>query len=126
MAESVLSVLQPAVPESALVELPPHARLPRLDLGVDWESFWEEFPSSVRANFSGPRAPKYSELANIPGFRMDWIRGSLPPWLGMWMPNLLLAAIALWLNWVAIKERPLFSRFLRPHISAPRISIPKE
>jgi LPS export ABC transporter permease LptF len=48
-------------------------------------------------------------------------RGSMPPWLGMWLPNLLLAVLALWLNWVAIKERPLFSRFLRP-----RIIIPKE
>ena len=80
MAKSVLSVSQPEAPESSLIELPPHARLPRLDLGVDWASPWEEFPSSLRVTFTGPRPPKYSELANNPGFRMDWIRGSLPPW----------------------------------------------
>lgn len=61
-----------------LVELPPHARLPRLDLGIDWESPREEFRTSARELFTGPRPPKYSEVENTPGFRMDWIRGRLP------------------------------------------------
>ncbi len=44
--------------EIELLELPPHSRLPRLDLGVDWESPWQEFGTSVRDFFTGPRAPK--------------------------------------------------------------------
>jgi TonB family protein len=63
---------------SYLEELPPHARLPRLDLGIDWESPREEFRTSARELFTGPRPPKYSEVENTPGFRMDWIRGRLP------------------------------------------------
>ena len=61
-----------------LEELPPHARVPRLDLGIDWESPREEFRTSARELFTGPRPPKYSEVENTPGFRMDWIRGRLP------------------------------------------------
>jgi TonB family protein len=64
--------------EDYLEELPPHSRLPRLDLGIDWESPREEFRSSVREFFTGPRPPKYSEVDNTPGFRVDWIRGRLP------------------------------------------------
>jgi TonB family protein len=64
--------------EDDLVELPPHSRLPRLDLGIDWESPREEFRSSLRELVSGPRPPKYSEVENTPGFRMDWVRPRLP------------------------------------------------
>jgi len=66
------------VDEDYLEELPPHSRLPRLDLGIDWESPREEFRSSVREFFTGTRPPKYSEVENTPGFRMDWVRGRLP------------------------------------------------
>lgn len=66
--------------EDYLEELPPHSRLPRLDLGIDWESPREEFRSSLREFLSGPRPPKYSEVENTPGFRVDWIRGRLPGW----------------------------------------------
>ena len=52
--------------------------MPRLDLGIDWESPREEFRTSARELFTGPRPPKYSEVENTPGFRMDWIRGRLP------------------------------------------------
>ena len=69
---------QPATLADSLVELPPHARLPRLDLAIDWESPREEFWSSVRANVSGPRPPKYSEAAKNREFRVEWIRGKPP------------------------------------------------
>jgi TonB family protein len=64
--------------EDYLEELPPHSRLPRLDLGIDWGSPREEFGSSLREFISGPRPPTYSEVENTPGFRMDWIRPRLP------------------------------------------------
>jgi TonB family protein len=64
--------------EDFLEELPPHSRLPRLDLGIDWESPGEEFRSSLREFFRGPRPPTYNEVENTPGFRMDWIRPRLP------------------------------------------------
>lgn len=61
-----------------LVELAPHSRLPRLDLGIDWESPREEFRTSVRELLTGPRPPEYSELERTEGFRVDWVRGKLP------------------------------------------------
>jgi TonB family protein len=64
--------------EDYLEELSPHSRLPRLDLGIDWESPREEFGSSLREFISGPRPPAYSEVENTPGFRMDWIRPRVP------------------------------------------------
>ncbi|MBZ5696159.1 MAG: TonB family protein [Acidobacteriia bacterium] len=76
--------MQPVIPPEAppladyLVELPPHARLPRLDLAIDWESPRREFWSSVRANVAGPRPPKYGELAESRGFRVEWVRGKPP------------------------------------------------
>jgi len=63
-----------------LIELPPHSRLPRLDLGVDWESPWREFRTSVRDFFTGPRAPKEGEETRDSGFRVQWVRGKLSGW----------------------------------------------
>jgi TonB family protein len=62
----------------SLVELEPHSRLPRLDLGIDWESRREGFVTSLRGFVSGPRAPKDAELARDSGFHVDWIRGRMP------------------------------------------------
>jgi TonB family protein len=64
--------------DEALVELPVHSRLPRLDLGVDWESPWREFRSSVRDFFSGPRPPVDSEERPNPYLRVHWIQGKMP------------------------------------------------
>jgi TonB family protein len=64
--------------EDSLVELSPHARLPRLDLGIDWGSRRQEFWTSLQAVFTGPRAPTYDELAKSPGFRVDWVRSRWP------------------------------------------------
>jgi TonB family protein len=73
--------MQPVMQREPLVEtfieLPPHSRLPRLDLGVDWESPWGEFGTSVRDFFAGPQPLKDSEL-ETPPLRVDWIQGKLP------------------------------------------------
>jgi TonB family protein len=66
--------------EIQLIELSPHSRLPRLDLGVDWESPWREFRTSVRDFFTGPRAPKEGEEARNSVFRVEWVRGKLSGW----------------------------------------------
>jgi TonB family protein len=67
------SELQPSMDE-----LPVHSRLPRLDLGVDWESPWEEFRSSVRDFFHGPRAPENADAPQDSDLRVQWIEGQLP------------------------------------------------
>jgi protein TonB len=64
--------------DSSMVELPPHARLPRLDLGIDWEPRGEIFRSSVAGVFTGPPAPKDWELQRIRTPRIDWIEGKMP------------------------------------------------
>jgi TonB family protein len=62
-----------------LIELSPHSRLPRLDLGVDWESPWHEFRTSVRDFFSGARAPKNAGEGNS-AFRVEWVPEKVPGW----------------------------------------------
>jgi TonB family protein len=64
--------------ESHLEELPPHARLPRLDLGIEWESSGEVFRTSLEAVLTGPPAPKDSELKKVQVLRVDWVEGKLP------------------------------------------------
>ena len=64
--------------DSQLVELPPHARLPRLDLGIDWESRGEIFRSSVAGVLTGPPTPKDWELKRIRTPRIDWVDGKIP------------------------------------------------
>ena len=64
--------------DSQLVGLPAHARLPRLDLGIDWESRGEIFRSSVAGVLTGPPTPKDWELKRIRTPRIDWIEGKMP------------------------------------------------
>ncbi len=78
MRETMQTAMKPEPLMDALIELPPHSRLPRLDLGVDWESPWEEFGTSIRDFFTGPRPLKDSEVTETPALRVDWIRGKLP------------------------------------------------
>jgi TonB family protein len=52
--------------------------LPRLDLGVDWESPWEEFRSSVRDFFHGPRAAVNPDAPQDSQLRVHWIEGQIP------------------------------------------------
>ena len=66
--------------EIQLIELSPHSRLPRLDLGVDWESPWREFRTSVRDFFTGPLAPKGGKVAGNHAFRVEWVRGKISGW----------------------------------------------
>jgi TonB family protein len=64
--------------EETLAELPSHSRLPRLDLGVDWGSPWQEFRSSLRAYFNGERAPQDAELPADADLRVEWIQDRFP------------------------------------------------
>ncbi len=73
----------PIIPPSrevqhSMEELPVHSRLPRLDLGVDWESPWEEFRSSVRDFFHGPRATVDADAPQDSHLRVQWVEGRLP------------------------------------------------
>jgi TonB family protein len=76
MQSAVKRVLEPV--EGPPVELPSHSRLPRLDLGVDWGSPWQEFWSSWRAYFSGERAPGDAEIPADSDLRVEWIQGKFP------------------------------------------------
>jgi TonB family protein len=67
-------------PADSVVELCSRGQLPRLDLGIDWESPWQAFRSSVRDFFSGKRAPKESELGSDCALRVDWVGGKNSPW----------------------------------------------
>jgi TonB family protein len=66
--------------EDSMIDWPPQGRLPRLDLGIDWESPWSEFRSSVRDFLAGQRAPKNHELPADSDLRVDWIEGKNSPW----------------------------------------------
>lgn len=68
----------PQLELDSLIELSPHARLPRLDLGIDWGTPAQEFRTSLESVFAGARAPTDSDLSQIEGFRVDWIQGQLP------------------------------------------------
>ena len=58
--------------------LPVHSRLPQLDLGVDWESPWEEFRTSLGSFFLGPRVTRDARAAQNAQFRVAWIEGKVP------------------------------------------------
>ena len=76
MQSAAKRALEPA--QGTLVELPSHSKLPRLDLGVDWGSPWQEFRSSLRSYFSGERAPQDAELPADSDLRVEWIQGRFP------------------------------------------------
>ena len=64
--------------QHSVEELPVHSRLPRLDLGVDWESPWEEFRSSLRDFFRGQRAIVERDAPQDSQLRVQWVEGHLP------------------------------------------------
>jgi TonB family protein len=78
MTKFVLPAAQLERVGHSLTQPSAHSRLPRLDFGIDWGSPRQEFSTSLRTFFTGPRPPKYSELAKSKGFRVDWIRGRWP------------------------------------------------
>jgi TonB family protein len=73
-----LSPLELRPLEDQLEELPPHARLPRLDLGIEWESSGEVFRTSLESVLTGPPTPKDWELKRVKVLRIDWVEGKLP------------------------------------------------
>jgi len=59
-----------------------------LALGVAWPSAWQEFRSSLRAFFAGPRAPKVGAFSGGANLTIYWVSGR--------MPGRALAASSLW------------------------------
>jgi len=51
-----------------------------LDLGVDWESPWQEFHTSLRDFFDKAPVPTEAELPQDADLRVHWIRGKTPGW----------------------------------------------
>jgi TonB family protein len=76
MRSAAKRALEPT--EEPLVERSPHSQLPRLDLGVDWGSPWQEFRTSWRAYFHGERAPEDAEMPADADLRVEWIQGRFP------------------------------------------------
>ncbi|MGH9758338.1 MAG: hypothetical protein ACRD4M_11420, partial [Candidatus Acidiferrales bacterium] len=69
-----MPVIEPTeAPTDALIELPSLSRLPQLDLGIDWESPWEEFRSSLRDYFHGAPVPRDNELPQDSDLRALWL-----------------------------------------------------
>ncbi len=64
--------------DDSLIELPPYARLPRLDLAIEWESAGQEFRTSVRDFFAGPRPAKEAGAGSERVLRAEWIQGRVP------------------------------------------------
>jgi TonB family protein len=77
-SEPAVRPVAPEQTQASVVELPAHARLPRLDLGVDWGSPWRDFRTSWHDFFRGPRAPRDSELPADSALRVEWIEGKIP------------------------------------------------
>jgi TonB family protein len=53
------------------------SRLSNPEFAVHWPSPWQEFLTSLRAYFTGPRAPNDSDSARISVLRIHWVRGRL-------------------------------------------------
>ena len=53
---------------------------PACNLGLEWESPWQEFRTSVRDFVAGPRPTKDGLEPDNPALRAHWIRGRLPAW----------------------------------------------
>jgi TonB family protein len=124
----------------SLVEFSPHGQLPRLDLGIDWESPWREFRSSIADFISGQHVPKDHELPADSDLRVHWIGGKNSPWafaassawhiiavvllvLPIWgfLPATAhnLAPVQIDVNWDAVRD-------LRPiHLQTPDLPAPK-
>ncbi len=103
---------------NSLEAMPVRSRLPRLDLGVDWESPWAEFRSSIRAFFLGPRPSRDAKLLKNSPLRVDWIEGKLP--------RSAFAASSLWhVAIVMILLLPIwgFLAQAQPNLAMPRIEL---
>ncbi len=76
MQSAAKRVLVPV--QETSVELPAHCKLPRLALGVDWSSPWQDFWSSWRTYCNGERVPQDAEMPADSDLRVDWIQGKFP------------------------------------------------
>lgn len=72
----MLGPMEPLLELEHSSSLAPEAR--PLGMGVRWESPWAEFASSLRASFTGPRAPKDGEVTQNRILRIDWVHGQFP------------------------------------------------
>src|SRR5690348_3400159 len=73
---------------------PPHARLPRLDLGIDWGSRWNDFGTSLKAAFTGPRPEGHEAISGGADLRVEWVQGRRPN--GALLAAILCHAGAIW------------------------------
>lgn len=64
--------------DTSIVTQPPHARLPRLDLGIDWGSRWGDFRTSLRAALTGPRPEGNEAISGGADLRVEWIQSRRP------------------------------------------------
>jgi TonB family protein len=78
-----------------LIEKPAHSRLPLLDLGIDWSPAWDEFRSSLRDAFHGPRPESNEPVSGGPELRVEWIGTRRPDW--SFVAALLSHVAAIWL-----------------------------
>jgi TonB family protein len=135
--------------EDSVVEFSPHGRLPRLDLGIDWESPWREFCSSVSGFFFGPRASEDREPGSTSELRVDWVGGRnslwafavssvwhviavallvLPIWRFLPAPEHNLAPVQLEVNWSPQQDlppihlTPKLPAFVRKSPPAPKLA----
>jgi TonB family protein len=139
-AHPVRSSAPSRVLDDSLVECPPHGRLPRLDLGIEWGSSWAEFRSTLATLVSGPRRPTNSELPEDSDLRVHWIEGKNSPWAfaasSLWhVAAVLIAILPIWgflpatthnlapvqieLTWAAPQDLPPI------HLQAPDLPAPK-
>jgi TonB family protein len=130
----------PSARDDGFVEFSPNSRPPRLHFGIDWESPWREFRSSLADFVSGQRVPKSSELPADTDLRVQWIEGRNSPWAfaasSLWhVAAVLIAILPIWaflpttahnlspvqidVSWAAAQDLPPI------HLQAPDLPVPK-
>ncbi len=92
---SMPDLAQETFVDDYLVSAPPHSRLPRLDLGIDWTPRWEEFRSSWRGALSGPKPAGNESVSGGEHLRVEWIRAYRPR--SPFLVALIFHALAIWL-----------------------------
>jgi TonB family protein len=88
-------LLQDTSVDDYVVSAPPHSRLPRLDLGIDWTPHWEEFTSSLRGILTGPKPAGNEAVSGGEHLRVEWVRAYRPR--SPFLVALIFHAVAIWL-----------------------------
>lgn len=86
---------EPEPPVDSIEELPSHSLLPRLDLGVEWESRAGVFWSSLHDFFAGPRPRKGDAAPGEEDLHVDFVERKLP--LGGFLASCLWHVAAIWI-----------------------------